>query len=116
MSNMLNDFHETVIRHSLMPGNIAYNGNALAGEVGEVCNNIKKILMARANPEWVTQEVNPLMCEEEFKKKLADELGDVLFYVKRVAMDFDLSITDIMKLQIIKLADQSNKYGRTFLK
>lgn len=111
-----NEFEQTVHRHSLEPGKKLYNAVALAGEVGEVCNNLKKMHMANVNPEWVRQENRPLKSAKQCQGNVIDELGDSLFYLTRVAMDMGVSLDTLMTLQAEKLNDQSEKYQRTFLK
>lgn len=109
-------FEKIVNMHSLCKGNMLYNGNALAGETGEVCNNIKKIHMAIIKPKWVSQKKNALPKKEVFKEKLNDELGDALFYLTRIALDNGTSLNEIMAKQCEKLNEQSIKYRHTFLK
>jgi NTP pyrophosphatase (non-canonical NTP hydrolase) len=109
-------FEDLVIEHSLCPGKKLYNATALAGEVGEVCNNLKKMHMANMNPEWVTQEKNPLLTAEHFREKLIDELGDALFYLTRVAIDNGTDLRRLMMRQEAKLSEQCDKYERIFLK
>lgn len=60
----------------------------LSGEVGEVQEHIKKFL-DRARPVD--------------KSAMQLELGDVLFYLCRVAREFDIDMGDIMRANIAKL-------------
>ena len=109
-------FEKLVRMHSLAPNNMIYNGNALAGETGEVCNQIKKVEMGKMKPEWVVQRNDKLPNSTELKDKINDELGDTLFYLTRVALDNNSSLDEIMSMQVNKLNNQSIKYGITFLK
>jgi NTP pyrophosphatase (non-canonical NTP hydrolase) len=110
-------FEILVHKHSLLKGDLLYNSNALAGEVGECANIVKKMQMAVIKPEWTQQtEAERLKTPEYFLPKLQDELGDVLFYLTRMINDTGLSLEDIMQLQQEKLENQSIQYKRTFLK
>jgi NTP pyrophosphatase (non-canonical NTP hydrolase) len=112
----INEFKNLVELHSLAKDNLLYNANALAGETGEVCNQVKKVEMNRLKPEWATQRNNRLPNAIELKNSIEDELGDALFYLIRVILDNGSSLEDVMQLQADKLKAQSIKYGRTFLK
>jgi len=61
----------------------------LAGEVGELINEYKKYL--RDGPAHV-----------RFRDRLAEELGDVLWYVAETATNFDLNLSDIAEQNIEK--------------
>lgn len=111
---MENHFENVVMLHSLQPGNIIYNSNALCGEVGEVANIVKKMQFATLRPEWVGEGGVPSI--SDLKAKIGDELGDALFYLTRVATDNGFNLTQLMMMQAEKLNNQSIQYGRTFLK
>lgn len=63
------------------PRALAYAGLGLAGEAGEVANKIKKVLRDHGG------RVTP-----EMQAALADELGDVLWYVARLCSELSLSM------------------------
>jgi NTP pyrophosphatase (non-canonical NTP hydrolase) len=110
------NFEMIVKAHSLFPNNNLYNSNALCGEVGEVANQVKKLEIALARPDWVLQNENSLPDASHFREAIIDELGDVLFYLTRVALDQGITLERIMNIQFQKLVAQSDKYQRTFLK
>ena len=66
----------------------------LAGEVGEVLEIIKKD--RRVGPR--RKEVN--------KDDLTKELGDVLWYLTRLAGSYDINLTDIMETNLVKLRER----------
>ena len=72
-----------------------YTGLGLAGEAGEVANKIKKVM--RDNSGNLTDEV---------KSVIADELGDVLWYCAGIADELGISLDDVAKKNIKKLADR----------
>jgi NTP pyrophosphatase (non-canonical NTP hydrolase) len=105
-----------VEKHSLCPNNKLYTSNALAGEVGEIANIVKKIQMVQLRPEWVTQPENNMPPANVLESRLSDELGDALFYLVRLAKDNGIDLRTLIYGQEFKLKEQSEQYGRTFLK
>jgi len=65
---------------------------ALCGEVGELANVYKKSLRGDFDGEKAT-----------FEAKIMDELGDVLWYVARVAEDFGFPLNEIARFNLKKL-------------
>lgn len=63
-------------RHGIMEWSLSDWGVALAGEVGELCNIIKKLNRVRDN--LVGNQKNVL----EMKKDMADEIADVFIYLQ----------------------------------
>lgn len=78
---------------------LAYNSLGLAGEAGESAEKIKKIWRDNG-----LKEVWPvIMSDEEKRKGLAYELGDVLYYLARIANLTGYKLSDIASLHIEKL-------------
>lgn len=67
---------------------LSFLGNALAGEVGEACNVIKKLERARLGLRGKRANIT----------QLAEELGDVIIYLdilaERVGIDLWLAVRD----------------------
>lgn len=72
---------------------------ALAGEVGELLNLYKKVMRGDEG------------AEEQFKKNLEGELGDILWYVAAIATDFRIHLNDVANFNLKKL-DLRKKTGR----
>jgi len=70
---------------------IAYALLGLSGEVGEVANKYKKVLRGD----------KPL--NDEFRETVSHEIGDVLWYIARLAEELDLSLETIAINNIDKL-------------
>jgi len=69
---------------------IIYPAMGLAGEAGEVANKVKK-----------------LMRDGKLDKEtVADELGDVLWYIATLAADLELDMGDIAQRNMDKLNDR----------
>lgn len=86
---------------ALYPGvgsNYVYPTLGLAGEAGEIANKVKKI--SRDQNGVVTPEVRTM---------IKAELGDVLWYVARLAEEFGLSLQEIAEENIAKLASRKER-------
>ena len=78
--------------------NLYYPALGLAGEAGEVCEKIKKIM--RDQKGFITQEN-----EDELVK----ELGDVLWYVANIASEINRNMSEIAEVNLQKLEDRKNR-------
>ena len=78
----------TVIKDS----NIAYYALGLCDESGEVAGKIKKLY--RDYDGKLT---------EEYKKEIAKELGDVVWYMSQLCTKLDLSLEEVAQMNIDKL-------------
>ena len=75
---------------------IEYRGNELAGEVGELCNLIKKVARERIG----------LRGTRATKEQLAEELRDVIICADLIAMDLGIDLDPKDKFNAT-----SEKYG-----
>lgn len=71
---------------------LMYDAVALAGEAGEVCNDVKK---------WHRDDDETLTVAR--RGKLLSELGDVLWYVANMAHDLGYTLEEIAEANIEKL-------------
>lgn len=78
---------------------VIYPVLGLAGESGEVCEKIKKII----------RDNGGIFTDTEFVKLIEKELGDVLWYVANVAFDLGLSLEEIAKKNIDKLQSRKER-------
>jgi len=78
--------------------NLYYPTLGLAGETGEVCEKIKKIM--RDNEGELTQE---------HKEDLVKELGDVLWYIATLATELNVSFASIAEANLEKLQDRMDR-------
>ncbi|MFM8441426.1 MAG: nucleoside triphosphate pyrophosphohydrolase family protein [Acidobacteriota bacterium] len=78
--------------------NLEYPTLGLAGEAGEVANVVKKIQRDLGG------EIN-----DEFRTKLKDELGDVLWYISACADELGITLTEIAEYNVEKLAKRHGK-------
>lgn len=82
----LNKYQQLVETTRIYPEDmkIVYPCLGLSGEVGEVCDRIKKIYRDK---EGVFSYYD--------KQEIAKEMGDVLWYLASLATDLDLNMNDI---------------------
>jgi len=72
-----------------------YPALGLAGEAGEVLENVKRII--RDDEGKISKER---------KEKIKKELGDLLWYVSQTATECGLDLNDIAEDNLIKLLDR----------
>ena len=78
--------------------NLYYPALGLAGEAGEVCNKIKKIMRDQGGSPTSEQ-----------KHEIAKELGDVLWYLATLATELDSHLGCIAEDNLKKLADRKKR-------
>lgn len=75
--------------------NWMYPALGLAGETGEVCNKLKKVIRDQGG-----------VISEATRAALSDELGDVLWYVAQLATELQLDLNEVAAQNLIKLASR----------
>lgn len=78
--------------------NFIYPTLGLSGEAGEVAEKIKKVVRDNGG-----------VVNEEAKKELEKELGDVLWYVSQLASELKLSLNKIAEKNIEKLYSRMDR-------
>jgi len=95
------EYQSAASRTALYPrrlSNLEYPTLGLAGEAGEVANIVKKI-----------QRDHGGVLNDEIRAKLKDELGDVLWYISACADELDMTLEEIAKFNVQKLAARHGK-------
>ena len=72
--------------------NYIYPTLGLVGEAGEVAEKVKKVIRDKKG-----------IFDEESKKSLKKELGDVLWYLSNISTEFNFSLEDIALQNLEKL-------------
>lgn len=81
----------------------AYLTLGLSSEAGEVAGMYKKVVRDYS-------DVNDLHdMSEEWKKGFISELGDVLWYIARIADELDVSLSEVAERNIAKLLDRKKR-------
>jgi NTP pyrophosphatase (non-canonical NTP hydrolase) len=93
----LNEYQREAQKTSIYPASakIIYPALGLAGEVGEVANQVKKII--RDDGGQLT---------DDRKMKIIDELGDVLWYAAAITNDLGLSLEIVAQKNLFKLSNR----------
>ena len=78
--------------------NYIYPTLGLVGEAGEVAEKIKKVIRDKKGK-----------FDEESKKGLKKELGDVLWYISNICTEFNFSLDDIAQHNLEKLKKRAAK-------
>ena len=78
--------------------NLYYPALGLAGEAGEVCEKIKKIM----------RDQNGCLTEDNVEE-ISKELGDVLWYLSTMATEINRSLSSIAGDNIQKLKDRQER-------
>lgn len=115
-----NNFIEFIREHSLEDSRVdeIYDGNALAGELGELNNILKKKLTYELIEDYkkrVDAEVGSGL-RKTFQEQITDEAGDILFYFMRILDRNDISIEEVIDAQVHKVRGKSISKGKTFKK
>lgn len=77
---------------------IVYPLIGLAGETGEVAEKVKKIIRD-----------NDGIFNEDEKREIAKELGDVLWYLAAIARDMGYRLDDIAQINLDKIASRNER-------
>ena len=99
--------HRTIAGHAAE--NISYLSFGLVAEVGEGADKIAKAVrrgeISINNDEIIIKRGSV----EELTQNIADELGDVLWFVAMLARRLGYSLEEVMKLNLDKLADRQRR-------
>ena len=94
----LNEYQDKAQVTATYRDKIIYPSLGLAGETGEVCEKVKKVL--RDNHGYFTE-----IKREEIKK----EIGDVLWYVQALAHDLGFTLEEVAQGNIDKLTSRKER-------
>ena len=99
--------HRTIAGHAAE--NISYLSFGLVAEVGEVADKIAKAVR-RGEIEINDNEIF-FVCGNcfQFRDNIVDELGDVLWFVAMLARHLGVSLEEVMRRNLDKLADRQNR-------
>lgn len=106
------EYQEGTAKTAIYPGQgtavgLMYCGLKLAGESGEVAENIGKAL----RDDGLLHKVDifafvPNKLTEERRAKLKKELGDALWYISQAATEIGITLEEIALTNLAKLADR----------
>jgi NTP pyrophosphatase (non-canonical NTP hydrolase) len=96
--NAITDFAVYPEKNTGRPAALSYCGLGLGGETGEVLEHLKKIQRDNAG------EVSP-----ERREALSKEMGDVLWYLCRLASELSLDMSVVASDNVQKLQDRLDR-------
>ncbi len=97
----MNEYQKAAMNTAIYPNignNPTYTILGLCGEAGEIANKFKKVI----------RDQNGVMTQQTIDE-LADELGDVLWYVAMTAAEIELDLDSIADLNINKLMSRKSR-------
>lgn len=99
------EYENAAFPHDRAPGNpamqgLVYPSLALAGEAGELANEVKKFMRD-----------DGMNLTAERRHKCILELGDVLWYAAKIARELGMSLAEVAEMNIVKL-DNRRKFGK----
>lgn len=80
---------------------IEYLTLGLVGEAGEIANKIKKVI--RDSDSWTVEQY------KESREEVVKELGDVFWYLVRIADEMGKDSEDIIKENMVKLQSRKER-------
>jgi NTP pyrophosphatase (non-canonical NTP hydrolase) len=98
-SNILTDYQEFVDETAaayIADYPLAYPALGLSGETGETVERIKKICRRGPGQAWTAED----------REYLVLELGDIMWYVSRIANILDADLEEIIEKNIDKLTNR----------
>lgn len=93
-----NTYQEKALQTAIYPMPIIYPALALNGESGEIAEKVKKVLRD-----------NDGVFDNESKKSIAKEIGDVLWYCAALSEDLGFSFDDIALMNLNKLKSRKDR-------
>lgn len=96
----LNEYQKKAMETAVYPRENAlpYVALGLTGEAGEFANKVKKILRG-----------DPSTADDDYYKNLAQELGDVLWYVAMAAWEVGLTLGEVAQMNLEKLQGRAGR-------
>ena len=102
----LDEYQERARGTAFYPLHMLYVSIALAGEVGELANQVKKLTRDDL-PDHDWRDVLPRQqIPTDRYERIVDELGDVLWYVAAMASELGVSLTEVARRNLSKLAER----------
>lgn len=95
----LNDYQEMALETAIYPMPIIYPALGLTGEAGEVADKVKKII----------RDHNSDFSNEETRKAIALEIGDVLWYCATLSHDLGYTLEEVADMNHRKLTSRKER-------
>lgn len=112
------DFVKYVEDHTLANRDDFFTMNALAGELGELANVVKKFRFYLDMPQYA-ERIDREIAEGKtrtYRDQFVDEAGDTLFYLVQMMNKWGVSMEEVMQKQHDKIEGQFKIFDRVFKK
>lgn len=112
------EFVKYVDEHTLLGRDDFFTMNALAGELGELANVVKKFQFYQDMPLY-QERINKEVAEGKtrtFRDQFVDEAGDTLFYFVQMLNKWGVTMEEVMQKQHDKIEGQFNIFNKVFKK
>lgn len=98
----LNEYQKKALETAVYPRefSIIYPALGLSGEAGEVADKVKKII----------RDNNADFSDEEKRKAIAMEVGDVCWYIATLANDLGYTLEEICEMNYAKLKSRQQRH------
>lgn len=96
----LDEYQQQAAETAIYKDRILYPALGLAGEAGEVANKVKKLLRDHGGFDNITQEQ---------RYAIADECGDVLWYIAALLKDLDVNLYVVAHRNVEKLRSRKER-------
>ncbi len=96
--NHYQDQARKTARYPNVGNNPIYPTLGLSGEAGEVADKVKKVIRDKDG-----------IFDDETRRKIILELGDVLWYVAQLALELGYSLDDVAEFNLSKLMSRAQR-------
>lgn len=104
----LNEYQSGALTTAKYPSEFAilYPALGLNGEAGEVADKVKKVIR---DLDITRNEEGAIIIPDDRKESIKLELGDVLWYIATLSNDLGLSLEEVAKANLEKLASRMER-------
>lgn len=107
MSMDFEEYATQAMETAIYPDALIYPMLGLQGEVGELSEKLKKYF--RDNDHEVTMEDCLVEMPAELRYDMAQECGDILWYLTAIVIDLGYSLDEVAALNLEKLESRSRR-------
>lgn len=96
----LNEYQQKALETAVYPTEykVIYPALGLTGEAGETADKVKKVIRDRQS-----------QFDDNSKKEIAKELGDVLWYIAALSYDIGYTLENIAEMNYAKLCSRKDR-------
>lgn len=103
-SYSMNEYQADAAQFALYNWKVIYPALGLSNEAGEVLGKIKKLIRDQEVTFGPDQKVS-----DKDRAAIADELGDVLWYIAALARDLNITMNELAHINVEKLKSRQKR-------